>query len=405
MAKLALKGGNPIRTKDFPKWPQYGENELNALDRVLKSGLWGTLNKEVMDFSKRFSKYQGAKYGLCITNGTVTLEIILRALGIGYGDEVIIPPYTFNATASAIVFLGATPVFVDIESGSYTMDASKIEAAITPRTKAIIPVHLGGRACDMDKIMEIAKKHHLYVVEDSAHAHGSEWKGRRVGSIGDAGSFSFQGSKNLTSGEGGFITVNDTELYEKCWSIHHCGRDYKGKVWYDHPNIGTNARMTEWQAAILDAQMDRLDEQIEKRMKNAEYLNSRLKEIPNVEPFAEDARVTRNSYHLFVFKYLSEKCKGLPREMFIDALKAEGIPSSPGYTCLLNKQGMLSGSDMKRRTNAQIDYDKVCLENADRAAAKEGMWLFQEMLLAEKEDMDAIADAMIKIYENVDELL
>ena len=225
----------------------------------------GTLGGEVNKFSRRFAEYQQANiWNICVTNGTVTLEVILRGLGIGYGDEVIVPPYTFNATVSSVVFVGATPVFTDIEEGTYNIDPGKIEEAITPNTKAIIPVHIGGRACNMDRIMEIAKKHNLYVIEDCAHAHGSEWKGRRVGSIGDAGSFSFQASKNLTAGEGGFITVNDTKLFEKFWSVHHCGRDYHGKVWYDHVNIGTNARMTEWQAAILDAQMDKLDEEIEK---------------------------------------------------------------------------------------------------------------------------------------------
>jgi len=325
-------------------------------------------------------------------------------LGIGYGDEVIVPPYTFNATVSSVVFVGATPVFTDIEEGTYNIDPGKIEEAITPNTKAIIPVHIGGRACNMDRIMEIAKKHNLYVIEDCAHAHGSEWKGRRVGSIGDAGSFSFQASKNLTAGEGGFITVNDTKLFEKFWSVHHCGRDYHGKVWYDHVNIGTNARMTEWQAAILDAQMDKLDEEIEKRMANAQYLNSLLSQIPCVEPMAHDERVTRNSCHLFLFKYKSETCKELPREIFLKALAAEGVPCSPGYISLY-KQAMLQSDEMKRATGSKIEYAKLYLENTEKAATKEGIWLTQNLLLGEKKDIDDIANAILKIYENVDELL
>ncbi|HHV96618.1 MAG TPA: DegT/DnrJ/EryC1/StrS family aminotransferase [Clostridiaceae bacterium] len=404
MAKLALKGGNPLRTEKFPSWPQYGKKEREALDRVLESGVWGTLGSEVNKFAKRFAEYQQAKHGICVTNGTVTLEIILRGLGIGHGDEVIVPPYTFNATVSSVIFVGATPVFTDIEDGTYNIDPEKIEEAITPNTKAIIPVHIGGRACNMDRIMEIARKHNLFVIEDCAHAHGSEWKGRRVGSIGDAGSFSFQASKNLTAGEGGFITVNDTNLYEILWSIHHCGRDYHGKVWYDHVRIGTNARMTEWQAAILDAQMDRLDEQIEKRMANAQYLNSLLSQIPCVEPMVHDDRITRNSYHLFIFKYKSEACKDLPRETFLKALDAEGIPCSPGYISLY-KQGMLQTEEMKRITGSKIEYSKLYLENTEKASTKEGVWLTQNLLLGEKKDIDDIANAIIKIYENVDELL
>ena len=404
MPKLAICGGTPLRKEDFPKWPQYGEKEKEALERVLKSGVWGTLGNEVLKFVERFSAYQNATYGLAVTNGTVSIEITLRALGIGYGDEVIVPPYTFNATASAVLFLGATPVFADIEDDTYNIDPSKIEAAITPKTKAIIPVHIGGRSCDMDKIMEIAKRHNIWVIEDCAHAHGSEWKGKRVGSIGHAGSFSFQASKNLTSGEGGFITTNDEKINKKCWSIHHCGRAYRGTVWYEHVNIGTNARMTEWQAAILDAQMDALDMQIQKRMENAAYLNLRLSEIPCVEPLKNDSRITRNSYHLFIFKFKSEKCKGLIREKFINALCKEGIPCSSGYRSLY-KQPLFSSEEIRKVTASKIDYANMYLENTEKAGEKEGVWLTQNMLLGSKKDMDDIANAIIKIYENVDELL
>jgi len=402
MAKLAIKGGKPLRgNKTFPKWPIYDDREMKALERVLKSGVWSTRGPEVQKFEKRFAEYQGVQYGVAVTNGTVTLEIILRALGIGYGDEVIVPPYTFIATASAVMTVGAAPVFVDIESNTYNIDSSKIEEAITPRTRAIIPVHIGGRACDMDKIMEIAKKHNLYVIEDCAHAHGSEWKGKRVGSIGDAGSFSFQSSKNLNSGEGGFITTNNLKIFEKCWSIHHCGRDVNGTVWYGHVNIGTNARMTEWQAAILDVQMDRLDEQIERRMENARYLTLRLNEIPCIETFPYDERVTRNSYHLYLFKYHEEKCKGLPREEFIKAVTAEGVRLTPGYSCLY-KQPIFSGEEFKKRVGTSINYKDLYLENVEKATTKEGIWFTQNMLLGDKSDMDDIADAIIKVYENVD---
>jgi dTDP-4-amino-4,6-dideoxygalactose transaminase len=403
MSKLALNGGNPVRTEKFQKWPQFGEKELEALKNVLHSGIWGTLGAEVIKFSKRFAQYQGAKHAVAVTNGTVTLEVILRSLGIGRGDEVIIPPYTFNATASAVLFLGAVPVFVDIEPDTYNMDPEKIEEALTARTKAIIPVHVGGRPCDMDKIMDIAKKYNLFVVEDSAHAVGSEWNGQRVGSIGHAGSFSFQASKNLTAGEGGCITVNDTILYEKCWSIHHCGRDMHSSVWYAHPNIGTNARMTEWQAAILNTQMDSIDEQLETRMANAEYLNKRLSTIPCIEIMKEDSRVTRNAYHLFIFKYKKEKCKGLTKERFMKALNAEGIPCSSGYVSLY-KQPLFFGEDIKRVTGVEVSYKELYLENAEKAG-EEGIWFGQNLLLGAKRDMDEIADAIIKVYENVDELL
>ena len=404
MSKLAIKGGSPLRSEAFPAWPQYDDRELQSLEKVLKSGVWGTLGNEVKNFSKRFAAYQHSEYGVAVTNGTVTLEVALRALGVGMEDEVIVPPYTFNATVSAVLIVGAKPVFVDIENHSYNIDPSKIEEAITAKTRAVIPVHIGGRPCDMDRIMEIAQKHGLYVVEDAAHAHGSEWKGRRVGSIGHAGSFSFQASKNLNAGEGGILTVNDPDIYEKCWSIHHCGRDLHGTVWYDHPHIGTNARMTEWQAVILNTQMDRLDGQIDKRMRNAEYLTSRLKEVDFIETMRPDERITRNSYHLFLFKYMSERCKGLPRGKFLAALSAEGIPCSPGYACLY-KQGMLKSEEAKRILGSNTAYEGLYLDHVEKAANGEGLWITQNLLLGDKKDMDDIADAIIKIGGNVNELL
>lgn len=405
MPKLALKGGEKVRTEIIHGWPVPTGKEIEAFDRILKSGIWGTMGPEVKTFEKKFAEYQRAKHALGITSGTTTLEVALRALGIGYGDEVIVPPFTFYATISSVLINNATPVFVDIESDSYNIDPEKIEAAITPRTKAIIPVHIGGRACNMDRIMEIAKKHNLYVIEDCAHAHGSEWKGQRVGAIGDVGSFSFQNSKNLTSGEGGCLTTNNTSLYERMWSVHCCGRDFHDMGWYVHPYVATNARMTEFQAAVLSAQMEKLDEEIKIREENAAYLNSRLKEIPCVAPFPDDPNVTRNSYHLYIFKYFEEKCKGLPRETFLKALQAEGIYlCTYGYICLY-KQPVFKGEEIKRLIDSKIDYSRLYLENVELASTKECIWLSQNMLLGSKKGIDEIADAIIKIYENVDELL
>lgn len=404
MAKLALKGGNPVRTKSFADWPKYGKKDEEALIRVLNSNVWGTLGPEVEKFSKRFAAYQDSAHGLCITNGTVTLEVILRALDIGRSDEVILPPYTFNATLSSILLNNATPVFADIEPGTYNIDPNSIEEVITERTKAIIPVHIGGRACDMDRINEIARKHNLFVIEDCAHAHGSEFKKKKVGSFGDAGSFSFQASKNLTCGEGGFITTNSTKLYEQAWSIHHCGRDYHGTIWYDHVNIGTNARMAEWQAAILDSQMDKLDAEIEIRERNAAYLDSRIGQIPCVKAMDHDGRITRNSYHLYLFKYVPENMDNIPRDKFLEALVAEGIPCATGYACLY-KQAMLKTKAAKEITGGLIDYASLNLPVSEKASLTEGLWLAQKLLLSDKTAIDDIADAIEKIYENRTELL
>lgn len=404
MGKLAITGGSKLRTKGFPVWPVYGKEESEGLQRVLESRVWGTLGPEVAKFTEKFTNYLGVKYGVAVTNGTATMEVLLRAKGIGYGDEVLVPPYTFVATVSAVIAVGATPIFVDIEEDTFNMDPDKLEVAITPATKAVIPVHIGGRPCNMDKIMAVAEKHNLMVIEDTAHAHGSEWKGQKLGTIGTAGSFSFQASKNLTSGEGGFISTNDKELFEMCWAIHHCGRDYSGTIWYGHPYVGTNARMTEWQAVILNAQLDRMDQQITKRMENAKYLTSRLNEIPCIKTMPEDDRITRNSYHLFLFRYLEEQLKGLPRATFLKALGAEGIPISPGYTCLY-KMPLFQTEQMKKMTGSNIDYSKIYLDVAEKITEQQGVWTVQNVLLGEKEDMDDFADAIIKVVENVDELL
>jgi dTDP-4-amino-4,6-dideoxygalactose transaminase len=405
MAKLAINGGNGTRTEMIQPWPVTGEKEIQAVEKVLKSGHWGTLGPEVKKFEERFSAYQHTKHGLCITSGTTTLEVALRALDIGYGDEVIVPPYTFYATASSVIMVSATPVFADIEYDTYNIDADRIEEAITKRTKAVICVHIGGRSCNMDKIMSVAKKHGIHVIEDCAHSHGSEWKGRRVGSIGDVGSFSFQNSKNLTSGEGGCLTTNDTELYKMMWSIHTCGRNFDDTGWYVHTNVATNARMTEFQAAVLNVRLDMLDEQIRNREENAAYLNSMLEQIPCVRPLPADPRITRNSYHLFIFKYFKEKCKGLPRETFIKALIKEGVTlCSYGYNCLY-KQPVFSGDKIRKLTGTKIDYASMDLKNTEKAVSEESVWLVQSMLLGNKKGIEQIAESIMKIYSNVDELL
>jgi dTDP-4-amino-4,6-dideoxygalactose transaminase len=402
MADLAVNGGMPVKKTKFPEWPVYGQEELRALERVLKSGVWGTLGGEAAGITKRFSEYQHCRYGVAVTNGTVTLELILRALDIGYGDEVVLPPYTFYATASAVIMAGATPVFADIDLRTFNIDPEKLGEAITPRTKAVIAVHIGGRPCDMDRVMEIAGKYKLAVIEDAAHSHGSEWKGVRTGAMGIAGSFSFQASKNLCAGEGGMITTNNEEVFERCWSLHNCGRAAKGSIWYEHPNVGTNARMTEWQAAILDAQMNRMDEQIETRMRNAAYLDSLLGETGFIAAPPRDARVTRNSYHLYPFLYMPERCGGIARDVFQKALAAEGIPCGTGYRCLY-RQKVFASAYMKRMTGSGIAYGEMRLENAERADA-EGLWFPQNVLLGTRKDMEDIAEAMMKISRDADEL-
>ena len=397
MANLAINGGSPVRTAPFPQWPQGGEAEMLQLEKVLKAEQWGTLGKEALAFAEKFAQYIGVKHGICVNNGTVSLELILRGLDIGYGDEVIVPPYTFISTASAVAIAGATPVFADIENGTYNIDPASVEANITANTKAVIAVHAGGRPCDMDRIMEIAKKHGIYVIEDCAQAHGSQWKGKKLGSIGHASSFSFQASKNVSCGEGGAIMTDDFEFFKKFWHYHNSGRAYEqaGEL-SGLMLMGANSRLPEWQAAVLTVQLDKLEEQIERRMENAEYLNAGLKQFDFIKFLDTDDKITRNTYHLYIMKYISENLKGIKRERFISAMTAEGIPCSRGYVPLY-KMNAFSTPNFRKSTGSNTDYSSIHLENTEKACNEEALWMQGSMLLGSKRDMDDILEAMGKI--------
>ncbi|MEM1586011.1 MAG: DegT/DnrJ/EryC1/StrS family aminotransferase [Candidatus Bathyarchaeia archaeon] len=407
MAKLALLGGEPVRKKPFPRWPFFDDREAEALLSVLKSGFWGVGGQRKREFEERFAAYQHAKHGIAVVNGTAALEISLRALGIGCGDEVIVPAYTFMATAIAVLYVNAVPIFADIDPETYTIDPKSVESMISDKTKAIIPVHIGGRPADMDSLISIAKREDLHIVEDACQAWGAEWRGRRVGAIGNIGAFSFQSSKNITSGEGGIIVTNDGDLYVKAWSLHNCGR-LPDKAWYEHYLPGSNYRMTEFQAAILLAQMERFDEQTERRVENAKYLSSRLSKIDGVKTLKEDERVTRNPYHLYIFRIDPEVFSGIPKSVIANALQAEGIPVSVGYSKPLYKEAYLEY--FKRcplschHYARHVDYSKVSLPATERACYYEGLWIPHYVLLGSREDIDDVAHAIEKIRENVHEL-
>lgn len=408
MSKLAISGGSNVRNEHFPAWPVFDAAEEQAVVRAVRSGKWGKLDgNEVATLERRFAGYHQAKHGIGVVNGTVSLRIALLAAGIEAGDEVIVPPYTFLATATAVVESNATPIFVDINRETLNIDPELIEAAITPRTRAIIPVHLGGLACDMDAIMAIAKKHNLTVIEDAAHAHGGEYKGRRLGSIGHMGSFSFQSSKNLCSGEGGLLLTNDDDLAQKCRSVHNCGR-LPGGAWYEHHVMSGNYRLGELQGALLNAQLDRLDEQANTREANGKYLDKHLSQIPGLMPQKRTGDATRHAYHLYCFRY-DAKQWDIPRQKLIEALTAEGIPASTGYVIPLYRQPLFTQKNFGPYTgyklhHADLDYSKLRLPNCEAICAGEGGWLTQNLLLGPRQDMDDIIAGFQKVYEYRGEL-
>ena len=408
MSKLAINGGEKVRKTAFPTWPVWDESDCAALIGVCNSGKWFSLGgTKVKEFEERFSAYQDCEHGVCVPTGTIALLIALKAMDVGAGDEVIVTPYTFIASASSILQANAVPVFVDIDPDTYNQDPARVEEAITDKTKAIMVVHIGGLPSDMDSIMEVARRHGVKVLEDCAQAHAAEWRGRKVGSFGDAGVFSFQASKNLTSGEGGIVVTNDDEIASKAWSLHNVGRVKEGG-WYEHPVMGSNYRMTEFQAAILLNQMKKLDAETARRNENALYLSERLEGVAGIEPLVRDDRVTTHAYHLFIFRYRAEGATGVGRAKFLEALAAEGIPFRPGYVPLY-RSGMFAVDPSECPVwcplyGKPVNYSDLRLENTERAADHEAAWLNQSVLLGGKKDMDDIADAVEKVMENIGEL-
>ncbi len=407
MSKLAVRGGKPVRTKPFPAWPVYDERELEALRGALESGVWGIGGQRQAELEKRFADFQHAKHAVSVTSGTTALEISLRAMGIGCGDEVIVPAYTFMATVTAVLYVNAIPIFADIEPDTYTLDPKSVESVISDKTKCILPVHIAGRPADMDSLKKIARDNDLYILEDACQAWGSEWRGRRVGAIGNMGCFSFQSSKNVTSGEGGMIVTDDDDLYVKAWSLHNCGRLPEGE-WYQHPLPGSNCRMTEFQAAILLVQLHRIDEHTEIRMRNAAYLDSKLSKIDGIQTMRQDERITRHAYHLYIFRYDHEAFDGASKFEFANALEAEGIPATPGYSRPLYEEKYLEYFKKCPIScpyyGKKVDYSKTSLPVTERACYSEGIWLKQNLLLGSKEDMDDVVAAFEKLRENAAEI-
>jgi dTDP-4-amino-4,6-dideoxygalactose transaminase len=398
---LALLGGSRVRTRPFASWPVFGQAEERRLLATLRSGNWGRLDgPEVEEFERRFAGMHGCSHGIAVANGTVSLHVALLASGIAAGDEVIVPPYTFVSTASAVVETNAVPVFADVGLESFNLSPRAVAAAITPRTRAIIPVHFGGHPAEMDELMAIARDHDLIVIEDAAHAHGASYHNRPAGSLGHLASFSFQSSKNLTSGEGGIITTNDEALAESCRSIQNCGRVGGGR-WYEHHVIAGNYRLGEFQGAVLNCQLDRLEEQTRTRDANGRYLASRLAQVPGLRPQTLFTACTRHSYHLFLLRLDTEF--GAPRRLVLKALEAEGIPCSAGYGYPLPDQPLFRNKAFGpylAEASTGLDFSKAQCPNADRLCREQCIWLGQNLLLGSREDMDDIALAFEKIYEH-----
>jgi perosamine synthetase len=411
----ALLGGQPVRTKAWPVWPMWNPATYEEqVLKVLRSGVWSRASV-VTEFEKKWAETIGTKRCLAVVNGTNALIASLTQLNIGGGDEVIVTPYTFISTIQAVLMTGAMPIFADIDPETFQINPDKIEEKITPRTRAIMPVHILGLPANMERIMEIAKKHNLLVVEDACQAWLAEINHKKVGTFGNAGCFSFQNSKHLPIGEGGAIVSDDEKFVDRCFSYHNMGLPYGGvigAVGAGAVMLGTKIRLTEYQAAIGLAQLGRLEEQTTTRSTNAEYLRSKIKDIPGIIPYKLYKNVTRAIFHMFAFRYKKEEFQGLSRLKFMEALNAEGIPNLSGYAPFLNKQPYLNSTFQtknyqKMYPKEMLDFDKYVDQNKcpeNDILCDESVWFMQNLLLAEKSDMDDIAAAIEKIHKNADKI-
>lgn len=396
---LAMLGGSAVRTSPFAPWPQYDHSEEEALLGVLHSRSWGGYHESVKELEKSFAAYHEVPHALACSNGTIAIEVALRAMGIGPGDEVIVPPYTFIASASAIMLCHATPVFADIDPDTLNLSVQAAEAAITPRTKAIVVVHFGGRPAEMDSFQALAQLHGLKLLEDSAHAHGAKWKGVPVGGWGDIATFSFQSFKLMTAGEGGMVLSKSEELIDKCWAYCNQGRRRDGG-WFDHYTLGTNYRITGFQSAVLCEQLKKVPAQTDLRRNNVARFRKGLKDIPGITLVADDPRIERHPYYLLTLRYNPEGFAGLDRDTVIRALQAEGIPAKPTYPTPLYRNGVFAKQtgSLARSTgwHAAQDYQRLHLPEAERVC-KDGIWLNHTVFLGDDRDVNDVLEAFRKV--------
>lgn len=375
---------------DFPLWPIWDENEKIKLLSALESGNWaGSRASQLQKFSESFATFHDTKYGVPLVNGTVTLETALIALGIGEGDEVIVPAISFVATASAVLRVNATPIIVDVDPGSLCIDPFRAEEAITDKTRAIIAVHVSGVMCDLDLLTTLCTRNNIALIEDCAHAHGSAWNGRSAGSHGKFGSFSFQHSKLLSAGEGGLLVSNDASLIEKAWNYANCGRE-KGKDVYFHSTLGTNYRMTEWQGAILSAQLTRYPDQLATRERAAIFLDQAISNIKGLTPQSRDKRMTRQGHYCYVF-HVDETLFGKEgRNMFFAALSEAGVPLSLSYPPI-NDLELFRNASFSPTIRKHLNIDRFKTPNAQKVSANT-IWIHHRALLSNTQTLTMLVE-------------
>ncbi len=410
--KLAALGGTPVRSnKKWPEWPYKDQNVLDEITKTTESGIWCRIqskNGTVPTFEKKYAEMIGVKRCVAVGSGTQALHTSVEALGLGPGDEIITSPYTDPGTISAILSARALPVLADIDRLSFQIDPDDVERRITPNTKAIMPVHMCGLPANMERIMQIAKKHNLLVIEDSAQAHFAKYKGQMLGTIGDLGCFSHQSSKVLACGEGGSIVSNNEELMERCYTVQNHGTSKYGRT----ETIGPKYRMNEFEGAILLGQLPTVMDRHYTRNKNARYLTSKIKDIPGITPQKLYDGTEEGSFYLYTVNYDKKQHNNVDRSKYLKALAAEGINLSPYIKNGLHKEpwvdNILTRNVYKKMYTSQRlkqFKEEMACPNCDIVCDEEMVMLWASgPLLGTQDDMDDIINALGKVYENRDQL-
>ncbi|MFD7502855.1 3-amino-5-hydroxybenzoate synthase [Streptomyces sp. NPDC059850] len=376
---------NARRAPEFPPWPQYDEAERDGLIRALEQGQWWRMGgNEVNSFEREFADYHGAAHALAVTNGTHALELALQCMGVGPGTEVIVPAFTFISSSQAAQRLGAVAVPVDVDPDTYCIDPAATAAAITPRTRVIMPVHMAGLMADMDALAKLSVETGVPLLQDAAHAHGARWQGKRVGELGSVAAFSFQNGKLMTAGEGGALLFPDTELYETAFLRHSCGRPRDDRR-YLHQIAGSNLRLNEFSASVLRVQLRRLDAQIALRDERWTLLSRLLGEIDGVVPQGGDVRADRKSHYMAMFRIpgIGEQ----KRNALVDRLVDAGLPAFAGFRAVYRTDAFW---EIGAPDGTQDAIAERC-PNTD-AISQDCVWLHHRVLLAGEQEMHATAE-------------
>lgn len=390
------------------EWPIAQANDEQALLGVLRSGKWGRTaapDGRVKEFEGVFAERMKAKYCVATSSGTTALLSALGALNVGPGDEVILPPYTFVASFNVITANFALPVFADVDPQSFQIDPAKAAAAITPATKVLLPVHIGGSPCDLDAIAAVAREKKITLLEDACQAPGADWKGRPVGTQGIGGCFSFQASKNLTSGEGGAVVTNDEAFANAVHNFHTPGQPKPGT------SLGraANYRLTEFQAALLLAQYSRFNAQQDERHANAQHLTSLLRQIPGITPATVLGAGSRSGWHLYMLRYDRAHFANLPRAKFLQALAKADVRANTGYASLNHSPHVKA---LAANPHYQRIYGKDTMARwLERLACpvndklvEEAVWFSQTVLLRGRGEMERIAQTIADVQKHAGDL-